>query len=131
MDNFKIDQNKEQSIDTLLAALHDKADSLVWLARKPNPEDSEGMADYYSEGCNLATRFKMAQITADYPEEAEMLKCPEEGDWAHGFNSGMLATVRFLMTALDKEPDYIDEEDKKDWIGSLKQALFDFPDLDT
>jgi hypothetical protein len=55
---------------------------LVWLARK-DPEEFAGK-DFYE---------KVAQ---KYPKELLKLQDPNNGDWQHGFNSGMLACARLL-----------------------------------
>ena len=47
--------------------------------------------------------------------ERDELKCPDCGDWNHGFNSGMLAALRFVIHAAE-DP---------------KEAQEDFPMLDT
>ena len=51
-----------------------------------------------------------------YPEEVEKLYSVEEGDWQHGFHSGMLAALRYVSTL--------------DSYGYV-QAEMDFPMLDT
>lgn len=139
MDNFKLNENKTYSLEELLDALLDKSFDLVWLARKPHPDDAEGMAEFYDTGCCLKTRIHMAEIAQHYPEEVEALKSPIEGDWHHGFNSGMLATVRFLSTALQlditdeqlKELQDSDPCDNPEPYNPLLQAWMDFPMLDT
>jgi hypothetical protein len=66
-----------------LRELEDKYFKLVWYARS-NPEKHPPIAEYYSE------------IRKMYPEETRDLHDIEKGDWAHGFNSGMLACLRFV-----------------------------------
>lgn len=135
MDNFKFDVTKKYTIEELLDVIGSKAHDLVWLARKPHAGDPDAMAEFYDNGCNLGTRVHMNQIAEAYPEEVEALGCPMQGDWAHGFNSGMLATVRLLSTALQLDvteeqlKEMADEDDTP--YNPLEQALLDFPFLDT
>ena len=59
------------------------------------------------------------QTDADESPEAERgkgLEDPEAGDWHHGFNSGALAVLRFIETAL------------RDGINNAHES---FPELDT
>ena len=84
----------------------EKHERLVWFARSDLsmtdvPEDvAEGR---FQEYC---------AVEADFPEEAEALG-GENGDWQHGFNSGVLAALRWMQ-----------EEDRV-------RADEEFPQLDT
>ena len=69
-----------------LAALDKKYWHLVWYARR-DPRDPR-------------SRPLMDQVEADYPAEVEEL-LGEAGSWTHGFNSGVLATVRLIGTYID------------------------------
>ena len=55
------------------------------------------------------------RLEKEFPNETEKLK-GEEGDWTHGFNSGMLAGMRYVLSLYD--------------MGK-EQAKEEFPFLDT
>jgi hypothetical protein len=55
------------------------------------------------------------RIESEYAEEIEKLKS-EFGDWEHGFNSGVLAGVRYALALLEY---------------GVEDAIGTFPDLDT
>jgi hypothetical protein len=40
--------------------------------------------------------IQIEEIRSKYPKETQDIEDEEEGDWHHGFNSGMLAAVRHL-----------------------------------
>jgi hypothetical protein len=105
-------------VDELLKAvakMHDKYLDLVWLARS-DPECHPTVPDDIRAGCFV----EQCRIQAAYPEEVAAISCPEHGDWAHGFNSGMLACLRFVETAL-----------ADGFHGGLEIAKAEFPHLDT
>ena len=85
----------------------DKYESLVSMARKSESD---------SKHPNVARH--MEETEALYPDDVARLCCPEEGDWAHGFNSGCLAAYRHVLHSLDA-------------IGGIQCAEDEFPDLDT
>jgi hypothetical protein len=116
---------KHEKIETL-SDMESKYFSLVWLARKYKVSDADGnlittpemlMAD---SDIGLATAegivLKQFALLEAYPDEVKALISDDDGDWAHGFNSGMLAAIRFFRTA---------EEE------SLQDALDEFPSLDS
>jgi hypothetical protein len=78
--------------------MHDKYEELVAAARFP-----EGRID---------------EARAKFPEEVARLEDEEHCDWEHGFNSGVLATVRLILDALDPE-------------AGLECGLASFPELHT
>lgn len=90
----------------------DKHESLVWYARK-HPADHESWnnvpADIKTGALNAA-----AQVEENYPDEVDRLKS-ETGDWEHGFNSGVLAALRYVLTA----------------AADPEEAEACFPELDT
>jgi len=75
-----------RDIRTRIGELETKYWDLVWMARK-RPEDL------------LLPQVKnpFDEVNAKYPGELEKLQ-GEEGDWTHGFNSGMLACLRLLSS---------------------------------
>jgi hypothetical protein len=78
--------------------------NLVWFARSDSMEPNI-----------VAIR---EEVIEKYPEECEKICDEEEGNWAHGFNSGALATSRLFMSYFsDKE--------------EITQAESDFPELDS
>ena len=79
---------KNEKVDNHMSALCEKHLSLVRYAR--NPEGSE----HYG--------------TAAYPEEvAKLIAC--ETNFEHGFNSGVVAAVRYLFTLQDQGIDLADD----------------------
>lgn len=76
----------EDSIQTKLSSLEDKYFDLVWVARRD--------ADFVKD--NVDAKAAYDRICAKYPDELLELQHPMTGDWAHGFNSGMLACTRLL-----------------------------------
>lgn len=117
---------KHEKIESL-ADMESKYFLLVWLARKYKVSDEEGnlittpedvMAADSDIGLARAEEIVLKQfaIFESYPAEVRALISDDEGDWAHGFNSGMLAAIRFFGT--------MEEE-------SLQDALDDFPCLDS
>ena len=115
----------------LLRKWEEKYFSLVWYARK-GPTDHPMWAD--TPDYIKQTAFnEMSRVQEMYPDEVDSLS-GESGDWEHGFNSGMLACLRFVITA--QNPEWIDDPAASDdgepfWLGGVEQALEDFPELDT
>jgi hypothetical protein len=54
-------------------------------------------------------------IEANYPKEIEDLS-GEYGDWSHGFNSGMLAGMRLIVSMMEY---------------NTEEAIENFPELDS
>ena len=54
----------------------------------------------------------------------------DSGDWEHGFNSGMLACLRLVMTAQNREQ-FTDDDGEICWHGGVEDAIEEFPFLDT
>ena len=75
----------------------------------------------------------LARIEKDYPDEVDALWDEESGGWTYGFNSGVLAALRFAMICVSrvKPPVEDGEEDDGYTFGGLEDALDEFPDLDT
>ena len=92
-----------------LAAMEERYFSLVWYARKAPPEDAEYWADTTAE-IKTAALNEMARVEEFLPEEVASLKCPDCCDWSHGFNSGALAALRWVMTAESEGVELADEE---------------------
>jgi hypothetical protein len=86
----------EKSIQLGLQDMEMKYERLVWFARKP-PEDDPWW-DTIRPDIKTAAHEAMADMERDYPKEVASLK-GESGDWEHGFNSGMLAAIRWVWSA--------------------------------
>jgi len=104
---------------------------LVWYARKP-PKDHPEWGSW-SSSISAAAKNAMAQVEEKYPDEVDALKS-DSGDWEHGFNSGMLACLRLVMTAQNRElitdPAACDDG-QPFWYDGVEQAIEEFPSLDT
>jgi hypothetical protein len=116
---------------------HEKYFSLVWLARTDR-EDLLNLEKY-----EVLKRIK--EIEEKYPEEVEELeKC--NSNWQHGFNSGMLACIRFLESYMKDDLWPIEDTggvecDKEEihLVDGKEHVLMDgrvhaeslFPELDT
>ena len=126
-------KHREALLNKKLGDLEHKYFNLVWLARKP-------LDLWYHPQIGP----KIKEVETESPKEAEILKRPGEGDWQHGFHSGMLACVRLLSpyTHSDKElrgrrENYYDDGGRR--IPNLDQILANeikwandaFPMLDT
>lgn len=97
---------------TLLQQKEEKYYLLVWSSRcRVFSEYSQSLPPEVAE----RQIEKMRQIFAMYPEEMADLQS-DDGLWDHGFNSGMLAGMRYAIEALD---------------GNANLAEGVFPDLDT
>lgn len=110
-----------------LQELSSKYLDLVWYARK-GPRDSDywdGIPDHIMQGALNS----MAKVEENYPDEVDNLR-GESGDWEHGFNSGMLAAIRYVLTAACPY-ECEDEFGEKFMAGGLDDAKEEFPMLDT
>ena len=105
--------------------------SLVWYART-GPKNHPMWEDT-PESIKQVAFNEMSRVQEMYPDEVDSL-CGENGDWEHGFNSGMLACLRFVLTT--QNPEWIDdpavmEGGEPYWYGGIEQAIQEFPELDT
>ena len=95
----------QDDVLALIAAKEDKFQKLVWFARK-HPSDHPFWdtvpADIKQGALNSASR-----VEEMYPDEVDELH-GEHSDWQHGFNSGMLAALRFVLHAAE-DPDEAEE----------------------
>jgi hypothetical protein len=97
------------------AEFQEKYFKLVWYARS-HPD------------CEVA-KNPQSRVEEMYPDELDDLR--DAPDWNHGFNSGCLATMRYVMTALFPF-DIPDEENGGTFtVGGLDDAKEEFPMLDT
>ena len=105
---------------TEMEAIKDKAskyEKLVWFARAGTFTDA-------------LTQHEKQKIIDEFPNEVEELRDSVIGDWTHGFNSGVLAAMRYVLTALDKTL-LTDDDDKEYRHGGVTVAEEEFPNLDT
>ena len=89
--------NKKQLLETIVQK-QDKYVDLMWYARS-NPKDIniEGVKE------------NKERIEKLYPNEVKELQS-ENGDWQHGFHSGMVAALRYILTMDDMGKEAADEE---------------------
>ena len=89
--------NKKQLLETIVQK-QDKYVDLLWYARS-NPKDIniEGVKE------------NKERIEKLYPTEVKELQS-ENGDWQHGFHSGMVAALRYILTMDDMGKEAADEE---------------------
>ena len=120
------------NIKQVLQDLTEKYESLVWYARSNPASDVKYWAQVPADIRDGAFKAQM-RVEEDYPEDVTQLRtCPE--NWQHGFNSGALATLRFVLTA--QYPFLIDDPACSDdgepfWYGGIQDAQEEFPCLDT
>jgi hypothetical protein len=85
----------------------------------PSTTDLQGMEEYASTPDHILKGMleSMMKTQAKYPDECAKLDS-DEGDWHHGFNSGMLAAIRLIggLEAGGEEAEF---------------AIQEFPELDT
>lgn len=121
--------NRERSISQKLRELEEKYFDLVWLARSHPDERAD-------------IKICFDKVSAKYPGELEKLQSEEEGDWTHGFNSGILACSRLISSyILPRNYRYVidseinDEGEDVDITLTrdleIDQAEEEFPFLDT
>ena len=114
-----------------LKELEQKYFDLVWFARsRPENKNIPGV------------KAKLDKVKADYPKEVEGIKGPN-GDWQHGFNSGLLACTRLVSAyalphnyrCTDGNCDSDSDDDESDSVvGKANEIEFanrEFPSLDT
>jgi hypothetical protein len=92
MSDFALIYNK-------LIDLENKYESLVWYARKTDQQ------------INSIPKVKqyVLEVQKLYPNECNELNTLESSDWSNGFNSGMLACVRYLQDIIHDGKEVADE----------------------
>lgn len=86
-----------------VSSMHDKYESLVKYARVTPEQIKE----------HILVQELVTKVESDYTKESNKLS-DRDGDWHHGFNSGMLAALRYIITL-----DSIDKETADDWFPEL------------
>lgn len=128
----------------------DKYCDLVWYARSPRSNSIRSIYNETPENVIQNILNIQARIEEKFVEETNALNCCEHADWQHGFDSGCLATIRYVMTAIniatyEEEGHWIDEDgnpcdDTGEVVepgtrfytmGGLKEAEEEFPMLDS
>lgn len=72
---------------------------LVWYARKNEADRKDKKISKIIE-----------KMEKKYPDEIEELLFGENSEWDHGFNSGMLAGLRYVMSLDEHGAEHADEE---------------------
>ena len=89
--------NKKELLENLQQK-HNKYSDLLWYARRnPLNESIKGVKE------------NKERIEELYPNEVKELQS-ENGDWNHGFNSGMVAALRYILTMDEMGKEAADEE---------------------
>lgn len=89
--------NKKQLLENIIEK-HDKYGDLLWYARsKPENINIKGVKE------------NIERIEKLYPNEVKELQS-ERGDWQHGFHSGMVAGLRYILTMDDLGKEEADDE---------------------
>ena len=92
---------KSMNTKELIKALQEKENKyfdLVWYARsRPENINIKGVKE------------NKERIETLYPNEVNGLQS-ERSDWEHGFNSGMLAAFRYILTLSEMDKETADEE---------------------
>jgi len=103
----------KKEIEDACIALSNKYCDLVWYARKPN--NLSDKPDGWDEQIYKGMRKEQKRIEDEQIDEvSKLLDCTD--NWQHGFNSGMLACARYILTGL---------------ADGLEQADKEFPFLDS
>ena len=94
----------------------DHHESLVWYARK-DPDPNGKMWENVPAEIKAGAFEQLKKMDEDphIQSALEALRDPDRGDWHHGFNSGVLAGMRFFLHA----------------AADVEEALEMFPELDT
>jgi hypothetical protein len=92
---------RKKEVVERLNRFEDKYFDLVWLARKSDKSYRE----------NAAVRSHVDRIFAAFACEASAL-VEDESNWTHGFNSGCLATARFVLSLLGTNEEAMTAEEE-------------------
>jgi hypothetical protein len=96
---------KKELIDTI-AAMQNKYTDLLWYART-NSENTIPAVNENGELIDIISQH-IDRIETLYPIETEAL-AGEHGNWQHGFHSGIVAALRYVLTLDDLGKDQADE----------------------
>ena len=90
---------KKQMKNNILS-MEMKYSRLLWYARK-SQEHIDTIPGVKEEAMD---------IEKEYPEETKRLNSKEYGLWQHGFHSGMVAAMRYLLTLEEEGQEEADEQ---------------------
>ena len=89
---------KKNDIKNEVQKLESKYCDLVWYARSsPKHDHIKGVLE------------NRKRIEESYPFEVESFLNGRNPDWEHGFNSGMLAGMRYILDLFDNNKEEADE----------------------
>ena len=89
--------NKKQLLENIIEK-HDKYSNLLWYARsRPENETIKGVKE------------NKERIEELYPFEVKELQS-DNSDWQHGFHSGVVAALSYILTMDDLGLEQADEE---------------------
>ena len=120
-------QFKNHDIHAELGDLLTKYHDLVWYARS-NPASDVDYWKNVPEAIREGAFKAQMRVEEEYPNEVTRLR-GDGSDWEHGFNSGMLAAMNFVLTA--SRSVLLDDGEETFWYGGIEDAKEEFPMLDT
>lgn len=120
-------KSTEEIIDHL-SELSAKYCDLVWYARSNPASDTDYWETVPPQIRDGAFKSQM-KVEEQHFDDVVALR-NDETNWQHGFNSGMLAGLRYVLTAFS---DYTIEDENGESIqcGGIEDAEEEFPCLDT
>lgn len=124
----KVSYLKHQKLAKLIAEKEIYYEKLVWYARSPVKAAIRKILRNTPEEIIQGALNSQAMIEELYPEEVSLLK-GEGGEFTHGFNSGMLAALRYISTA--HQTTLMEDEGEEFEYGGVEMANMEFPDLST
>ncbi len=112
----------------------DKYFDLVWYVRHKNRLNKKETWLTVSSETRHKASVAAERIEKKSLKEIEALSDEPTTDWTHGFNSGVLATLRFAMICISRvkvPPEEGEKDDEVYAFGGIEDAWSEFPDLDT
>ncbi len=101
-------KSTKKEIKELVSTMEEKYFRLVWFARRSEESLLILSEDGIKENGIALHNFREVQTL--YPKETTNLMSQEHGDWEHGFNSGMLAGMRYVLTLMEEGKEQAEEE---------------------
>lgn len=86
--------------------MHSKYADLMWYARS-YPE-GHPYWDKHSPKMVRGVMESQANVERDYPVEVSELQ-EDDTNWHHGFNSGVVAAIRYIWDLMENGEEYADE----------------------
>lgn len=139
----------DEKLMKVFAKFMNKYCDLVWYARSPKSNAIREVYDNQSKEAIENILNNQARIEEMLADETSRLNDPEYSDWQHGFHSGCLATMRYVVTAMNIdtfEEELYEDDDGTFYdmegnpaepgtrfytVGGLEEAEESFPDLDS